>query len=116
MGFEYNSKGYKSYHKQYGNISLYLIVRHRELEVNQWGHHTQNVINFVRSNYDKFIIAGSSVYMPLLLNWNTGEMQIETPEVHIDRLRNREKYNLYCEKLIYRKDFDEFFNDIKQIV
>ena len=123
MGFEYNCKNYKSYYKQYGSISLHLIVSGREIWVTDWGRYTKEVIDFVRSNYDKWLkwmltgqVSEKDAYMPLLLNDETGEMIVETSDIHIDKYHNSYKYKNYRSILIMRGDFDEFFNDIKQIV
>lgn len=122
MGFEYVGGNYKSYQKSYGSITLQLIVCGREIWVTKWGRYTKDIIDFVRSNYDKWLkfelpgqLSNKDAYMPLMID-DTGHIILETPAVHITKLQNPIVYNTHRDLYINKNDFDLFFEDIKKLV
>ncbi len=75
------ASNYKSYRKKIGDYKIWLWVIERELEIDDWHQHTDNIIKFFKKHDKKrAILIGMGKYMQLKVNRKTSEVLLKEPD------------------------------------
>lgn len=72
---------HKSYRKKIGDYTIWLWVMERELEIDCWYQHTDNIVKFFKKHDNKkTALSGMDKYMQLKVNQKTSEVLLKEPD------------------------------------
>ncbi len=83
MGYSFQklyARNYKAYHKIIDEYDIWLWVKDKIIEINDWHSNTSNIINFYKENLDIWKVENDKLprprsYMALHINDHTGEIK-----------------------------------------
>lgn len=96
---------YKSYRKEIEGYTLWLWVKSKTIEINDWYSYTKNIIEFYKENFEQWAIENSKLPKPrfamvLHANHSTGEIKLKDFNEYYKVLlsKNESDFDLYHEK------------------
>ena len=112
---ELYASNYKSYRKEFGShkeFTIWLWVKGKTIEINDWYNYTSNVIDFYKNNFDSWKVENNKLpkpinYMVMHANHNTGEVKLKD---------FKEYYKMICGSEKKQSNYYEKYKGWREIV